>query len=143
MKTISLLTLAIATILAIGNINDSHAKNNPKTYKNVIENEVDRSTTISFFEGHNDQNLKPIKQCIIKHDSQGNPIEKIQYKWNNIKRAWVTIAKYDYIYDSKGKVENLLYSEWDEKTKSWSENVRYDIYLLDLDKELLTINDRL
>jgi len=141
MKTITILSIAIASILTVSNINTGYSKNPTKTYKNVLENKADNSKTISFYEGENDKYLQPTKQYRIKYTTNGKPIEKIQYKWDKANRMWVTTDKYDYIYNAGGKLENLMHAEWDQKAKAWGENSEYAIYLLDIDKELLTVND--
>jgi len=140
MKT-SLISAALIGLLSICSLSYSYGKNNPSIYKNQIENIADNSTTISLYEGTNDLSLKPLKQYTIKYNADRIPIEKIEYAWNEKKKSWMVTGKYNYIYDATGKIEYISHAEWDEKTASWKNNMEYDIYMFDISKELLSINE--
>jgi len=139
MKSI-ILSLALVSLLGVGNISTSVAQNS-SIYKNVYNDMENNSTVISLYNGKNDANLVPFRQYIIHYSDNQEPQEKIVYSWDAKKKTWKVSHRYEYLHDSEGKPQTMMLSEWVEKEQAWSDEVECSLYMMDIDKELLTVNE--
>lgn len=142
MKT-NIIFIALVGLLSMTNIIYGFSKSKPTIYTNKIKNANDNSTTISLFEGVNDKELKPIKQYTIKNNAQGMLTEKVEYSWDGNKKTWIITDKYEYVYNTGGKLEAITHSTWDQKTGLWINNMRHELFMFEINKELLSVNDNL
>lgn len=67
-------------------------------------------------------------------------MEKTIYVWNSTNNSWEATVKYNYDYNTDGKLLSLSLAEWNELTDTWAENVQYAMYLNDRSEEMLSIN---
>lgn len=135
---VKIITSVLAIVFIIGNTGSCFAK---KTFKNVIEDKETNTTTISFYDGSGDVVSTPLRQYTIKYSDQNQPVEKVLYLWDIKNSIWVLSEKYEYLYDAAGHPEAMKHCEWDKKANAWSHEVEYEFYLLDINKELLSVND--
>ena len=135
MKTIIAVYIAVF-FLSMGN---SFGKNNDKLYQNIIVNKEKQTITTTISRGQNDMNLVPLTQYVLKNDADGKPLERISYKWNSRKRAWVAVQKYTYAYHDNGSLDTIYYSEWDKSAKSWGIDIQYTTYVYGSSNNLTSV----
>lgn len=129
MRTI-IITIGAALLLSIGNVFGSN-----KLYKNVVGNKESGVVTSTVCEGSSEGTLAPLKQNVFHYNSDKSLKERLSYKWNSSRKEWVAITRHIYEYNANGKLIHVSYSQWNQSIKSWDNNIKYALYIYDVNNE--------
>ncbi|MFT4223212.1 DUF3836 domain-containing protein [Dysgonomonas sp.] len=61
-----------------------------------------------------DNEMRPEKKTVYEYTNNGCMLEKATYKWDS-EKGWVSVQKYTYEYNEKGKLANLVYAEYNRE----------------------------
>ncbi len=125
MKTNIFLSLLVAAFLFTVNAGASNPEK--KVLNNVETTELgDVKEMISL----NKDTSEPETKVVYYYNPAGELQKKIMYKWS-AKKGWTGYRKYDYVYNDKGLVSNMIYTEWDKKAETWSNKSVQHIHVYD------------
>lgn len=77
------------------------------------------------------------RKTVYTYNSEGLLYNKILYRTNEYSE-WIGIQKYEYEYNN-GKLINIVYTKWNEKTSAWSTKAEHLVHIYDIDGDLLAI----
>lgn len=114
MKTNIFFSLLAVVLLSTVTLNATNP--NKKVYQNTEVTESGcTKEVISFKENTSEPDIK----MIYYYGSAGDLQKKVMYRWSGDK-GWSNYKKYDYEYNAKRQVVNMIYTEWDKKLEAWS-----------------------
>lgn len=108
--------------------------NTQKIYNNI---EKDEYGCVKEFTTIDSETSQAIKKATYIYNSEGVLQEKTFYKWNE-EQGWTGTQKYEYEYNN-GKLENMIYTEWDRNVATWSAKAQHLIHIYDVEGELLAV----
>ena len=129
-----LMSTIILLIIILINTNAQGQNTKGKIYNNIENNKyrcVKEFTTID------NETSQVIKKVIYLYNAEGILQGKTLYRWDN-KQGWIGTQKYEYEYNSE-KLENLIYTEWDNNTTTWSAKAQHLIHIYNVEGELLAV----
>lgn len=127
-STIILLVIVILTANAQGR------NSNNKVYNNIENN---RGGCVKEFTVIDGSTTQVLKKAVYTYNTQGNLQGKIFYRWHNT-QGWIGTQKYEYEYNN-GKLENMIYTEWDKDIATWSAKSQHQIHIYGIEGELLAV----
>lgn len=130
MKT-TILTSVFAVLVSVANL----SARNVTTYSNV---EVNRAGTNKEYVSIDNETSKPVTKELYDYGIDGKLEVKKISKWDDSK-GWVNSSKYEYQYNEVGKVSNVTYTKWNEKTNSWSDKSEFLVHIYNENDEILSI----
>lgn len=130
MKT-TILTSVFAVLVSVANL----SARNVTTYSNV---EVTSSGTNKEYVSIDNETSKPVTKELYDYGIDGKLEVKKISKWDDSK-GWVNSSKYEYQYNEVGKVSNVIYTKWNEKTNSWSDKSEFLVHIYNENDEILSI----
>lgn len=130
MKAI-ILTSVFAVLVSVANL----SARNVKTYSNVETNETG---TKKEYVSIDVETSNPLTKELYNYSADGKLEVKKISNWNENK-GWVNSAKYEYQYNEVGKVSNVTYTKWNEKTNSWSDKSEFLAHIYNENNEILSI----
>ncbi len=77
------------------------------------------------------------RKTVYNYNSERLLQNKILYRTNEYSE-WIGIQKYEYEYNN-GKLTNIVYTKWNEKTSAWSTKAEHLVHIYDIDGDLLAI----
>lgn len=98
-------------------------------YDTKYENDVMVSKTV--FEKEYDNSLRPKTMYEFKYDTLGRVAEKIAYKWDEKKGAWVNNFHMVCYYNDLSNTVEVSYTKWDEKTKKYDKDSKRQTYSIE------------
>ncbi|GAB6009617.1 DUF3836 domain-containing protein [Dysgonomonas reticulitermitis] len=99
-----ILTSVLVAVFAVSTV----VAGNPKT--NIYSNTEHKENGCTKEYITMDSELRPEKKTIYEYVDDCM-LEKSTYRWNS-EKGWVSIQKYTYEYNEKGKPANLIYTEY-------------------------------
>jgi len=97
-----------------------------------------------------------IKECIQLDKTTSNALAKTVYTYNakghrtervlylcDKQNKWIPCQKYNYEYNSNGKISNILLTKWDKGSKAWARKSESLHHIYKDTGELLAINRKI
>jgi len=114
MKTNIFLSLLVVAILSTFSLNATNP--DKKVFQNI---EISESGSVKELISFKNNGVEPESKVVYYYGVKGELQKKVIYKWSD-RKGWESYKKYNYEYNTYGKVANLFYTEWDKKLDAWS-----------------------
>lgn len=69
----------------------------------------------------NDESSQAERKITYYYDLDDNLFQKVDSKWDS-HAGWVPAQKYEYTYNTFGKVASVTFTKWDNKREQWAES---------------------
>jgi len=116
---ITICILFISTVTLLGQ------EKNGVRYVKVDSNNNTKEYTV-----YNKKDSSPIYKSVYEYNDNDNNMKRTTYFWN-IKKGWVEIQKYDYVYNEDKQPMYIIYTKWDKNSNKWAETSEVFINLYD------------
>ncbi|MBK5720494.1 hypothetical protein JGH11_06385 [Dysgonomonas sp. Marseille-P4677] len=80
----------------------------------------------------------PVGRTIYTYNTAGELQEKVCYVWDR-SIGWTGLQKYEYEYNEKGQVTNLIHTAWNPTLASWSSKSQHILHIYNADGSLLAV----
>lgn len=112
-RTFTYIITMLFTIVSFTNLN-------AKTESLVYENNYTTITTATTIEKMliDKQTNKPSKRMVYERNTDNHLQQKLNYVWI-AEQGWLASQKYEYLYNTKGLLTQVQYSEWNKSRSAW------------------------
>lgn len=130
MKAI-IITSILTVLLSVSTLYASESNN-----KVLVNQETTEFGLIKEYTSLDQVTSEPLYKVVYIYNVAGELQEKISYTWA-AKTGWTGSQKYEYEYNRKGQIANLIFTEWNEKLDNWSLKSQHIMHIYNGDGSFL------
>lgn len=127
MKTIKLITLAIISFLSIG----IYAQR--KVEVTLKERQPQERESLIY------KNNEITSKIVYEYDCNGYRTKRTSYEWDKT-LGWVALSLYQFEYNTNDQIDNIYYTEWNDRKGKWNDSSDVITYKYDADGNLAAID---
>lgn len=126
MKTIKLITLTIILFLSIGIYGQ-------KTVEVTLKERQPQEREYLIY-----KNNEITSKIVYEYDCNGYRTKRTSYEWDKT-LGWVALSLYQFEYNTNDQIDNIYYTEWNDRKGKWTNISDLITYKYDADGNLAAI----